>query len=403
MSITKTKGLYYFDFWRGGHRFSGPTGATSKRGAIAVEQAEIAKAEVIVRAEREQGKKPMTINIAFGHYASDVGGDEAELVRLIGSPMRDDIVALIDPETPVHDLTNTMLTEVQKKRRAQMKRIGTDAKGRPMLKPISNTTVNRTMEVFRAAIRHVTDRYDANVRALKWPMLDEPAGETPREATFDEEAKLVDTIRDDYAPIFKFSILAGLRKRRALLTWSQVDWQNRVIRYLAKNRKGKQEQKTMPLTAAIEAILRPLVGHHAVHVFTYVATGHHGGKVQGERAKGRRYPITYWGLQSRWQRAKKEAGIASLRWHDLRHTAASRLTRQARDLSITQELMGHADIKTTRKYRHVLKTELTAALEATAAANEAALAAASQSQTGAADDTESQTKSQTRGKLKVVG
>ena len=48
--------------------------------------------------------------------------------------------------------------------------------------------------------------------------------------------------------------------------------------------------------------------------------------------------------------------IENFRWHDLRHTFASRLTMAGVDLRTLQELMGHKTIKMTVRYTHLSPT-----------------------------------------------
>jgi site-specific recombinase XerD len=51
--------------------------------------------------------------------------------------------------------------------------------------------------------------------------------------------------------------------------------------------------------------------------------------------------------------ARRKAKIANFRWHDLRHTFASRLVMDGVDIRTVQELMGHKTITMTMKYSHL--------------------------------------------------
>jgi integrase len=49
----------------------------------------------------------------------------------------------------------------------------------------------------------------------------------------------------------------------------------------------------------------------------------------------------------------RHAGIREIGWHTLRHTFASHLVMRGVTLKAVQELLGHADIKTTMRYAHL--------------------------------------------------
>jgi integrase len=54
-----------------------------------------------------------------------------------------------------------------------------------------------------------------------------------------------------------------------------------------------------------------------------------------------------------WAAALAEAKIEKFRWHDLRHTFASRLVEAGANMKVVQEACGHASITMTARYAHV--------------------------------------------------
>jgi len=63
-----------------------------------------------------------------------------------------------------------------------------------------------------------------------------------------------------------------------------------------------------------------------------------------------------------WKQALKESKIKNLRWHDLRHTFATRLVAAGTHLSIVQKACGHSSHNTTTRYAHVDDSQLRAAM-----------------------------------------
>src|SRR6516165_5543722 len=138
-------------------------------------------------------------------------------------------------------------------------------------------------------------------------------------------------MRDDYAPFFEFARVTGWRLKECFLRLSEVKWEaNQIIKL------GKDDKRiTRRITSDVRDILWPLQGHHPEFVFTYVCErGEHG------RVKGERYPLTYSGVQTEWQRLRKRSGVVGFRFHDYRHNFATKLLRHSRNLRLVQKALG---------------------------------------------------------------
>ena len=57
-------------------------------------------------------------------------------------------------------------------------------------------------------------------------------------------------------------------------------------------------------------------------------------------------------IKKSWAGLRKAAGLPSVRFHDLRHTFATRLLQRGADIRTVSSLLGHHDIGTTARYLH---------------------------------------------------
>ena len=62
-------------------------------------------------------------------------------------------------------------------------------------------------------------------------------------------------------------------------------------------------------------------------------------------------------MTKRFKAACGDAGVRPVKFHDLRHTFATRLAASGEPLRTIQEFLGHADSKTTQIYTHYAPSE----------------------------------------------
>lgn len=134
--------------------------------------------------------------------------------------------------------------------------------------------------------------------------------------------------------IAKFALKTGGRKQEVLgLKWGAVDLKQRTVTFL-ETKSGKK--RTVPLAKSLCKILSKLKKYNeSEYVFTNPQTG-----------------TCYKDIKKAFNTAVKASKIKKFRFHDLRHTFATRLIEKGVDIVVAKELLGHADIKTTMVYVH---------------------------------------------------
>lgn len=345
MSLYKPKGRtnYSYAFEISGHRFSGSTGTGDRREAKKiVEQLKREKKDEIAKQAKFTAEGPMSFEIAASRYWTETGqhlANSVDCFRYLGWLERQ-----IGRHTTLDKITDSKVALMVVTRRGE---------------GVSNATVNRSViEPLRGLVRRAARVWKVPVAGIEWGdhWLREPQ-ERIREASRDEETKLLTAMRDDYAPAVRFAFLTGCRRAEIVgLTWQRVDFFGKTFTVIGKGDKTR----TIPMTTPVYDLLWQEKDHHATAVFTYVvkATRKHLELVRGERR-----PITMEGFKTAWRRYKADSGVENFRFHDTRHTAATRTLRTG-NLKIVQQMLGHEDIATTAKYAHAMLDDMRTAMEA---------------------------------------
>ena len=367
MSVYRHNGSpnWRFDFELGGYRFSGVTDIPKDRPkceAEEFEKAERRKAVELVEAAKRESRAPLTLATAAERWWHEVGQYTAETDLEDGLKW---LASQIGGKRGLHTIRDDDVAKAVAARRTHLVKAGHDDKGKQLYRPISARTVNRTVVyLLRRIMLRARDNWDAIIFKMpKWKDHALKEKKRPiREIMIDEEDRIDAVEREDYHAIREFATITGLRLDEGLLAWTQVDFDNAVVRLIAKG----DEPRIVPLSRRAYEILWAERGRHPEWVFTFVAKRTRTCPRTGQKyIKGQRYPITYWGLSTHRRRTWPKAGVKA-RWHDLRHTAGMRTVRATGSLKAAQRLLGHSDIATTsRFYVDALVDDVRDAMEAT--------------------------------------
>ena len=74
--------------------------------------------------------------------------------------------------------------------------------------------------------------------------------------------------------------------------------------------------------------------------------------------------VTWGKMRTAFDSAVTRAGLEDVRFHDLRHTAASHMVMRGRSLKEVQEVLGHKDYRMTLRYAHLSPAHLRTTVEA---------------------------------------
>lgn len=168
-----------------------------------------------------------------------------------------------------------------------------------------------------------------------------------RTLTFEEEARLLAHSPERLRPIVVTALHTGMRKKEILgLEWRDVDLDYRKIHIRAERSKTHQDRH-IPIDNELLSVLEDLHRNnsHSEYVFTKDGVN------------------PYADIQESFAKARDDAEIKNLHFHDLRHTFATRAVKAGVDLFSLMKFLGHKDVTTTQRYVNLRGVDLLPAIE----------------------------------------
>ena len=214
---------------------------------------------------------------------------------------------------------------------------GTGKKGKPREKPRSIATVHRELSLMRRILNvAVSNSWIVRNPFHLGESLIRPGEETPRERIInrEEEQRLLSACEGERQHLKAILICAldtGMRRGEIFsLTWSDIDFESGLITIRAFNTKTMRERQiamTERLAIELECLTSNRTGELVFGIKTHA--------------------------QHSFDKAKKKAGLTDLRFHDLRHTHATRLVGAQMPLAEVGRVLGHTQPSTTFRYVNI--------------------------------------------------
>ncbi len=206
--------------------------------------------------------------------------------------------------------------------------------GRVSKKPIAKSTIDRELATLKAlfnmAIRD--DKVDNNpVNEIKFFKED---NKKERILTPEEIQNLLTECNGHLKPIVILALNTAMRLREILyLKWSDIAF-NRDIIIIPQSKSKNKRTKKVPMNNLVVEALQGLERKHD-YVFCDPKTG-----------------IPFDSIKTTFRKALRRAGMEDVRFHDLRHTAATIMVTSGVDLVTVKEILGHSSIEMTMRYSH---------------------------------------------------
>lgn len=324
MSIYKHKnGQWYYNFMLNGERKHGVCkGCFEKSEALEYEADMKRELSLIQRGKITKADKNITIKRMFDLYLrySEINkatksfvDDKHKVEVMLDFFGRDYTIYTITP-SKIEDLKKYIIIN----------------------KKLSNATFNRYFSALSKAFNMIIIENKLNIQnpCKAVGKLQEDNSKI-RYLTEKEETKLMAELPEYLKPIVICALTTGLRYSNIVnLKWESIDFEFNFIEVLKQENKGHKKIQ-IPLSAKFKKELEQIGIKEEGFVFISHRTG-----------------ANYKKIQEGFSQACKRAKIKNFRFHDLRHTVATRLVANGADLMTVKEFMAHSSLATTQRYMH---------------------------------------------------
>lgn len=245
--------------------------------------------------------------------------------------------------------------------------------GVEVIKYVSASTINREIGVLSKIFSLAVANGYTNTNPVRDVKKMRVTNKLERHLSVEEEKRMYQVCDDDFSfsnlpreeqerlqrihngehaylkPILIMALNTGMRKGEILnMIWDCVDFDKNEISAL-NTKNGKKN--TIPMSSKLRNTLLTMYKMRGQnqYVFTNPYTG-----------------TKYNDIKKCFKTVCKLAGVENLRFHDLRHTGATRMVAAGVPLPVVKQILNHANIQTTMRYAHTMREQEISAVEALA-------------------------------------
>jgi len=203
------------------------------------------------------------------------------------------------------------------------------------LKEIAPATVIRELSYFSSIITYARKEWGININnpVALVARPKNPQGRS-RLMNVDETKALFEALKPTgrrsiwMLPLVRLALETAMRRSELLgLRWEHVDLGRRTI-FLQLTKNGTS--RTVPLST------------NAIQVLNQMP----------RNLDGRVFPVTHEVVSQAFNRARKQAGVKDIRFHDLRHMAITKLAEKLPNLIELSAVSGHKSLAMLKRYYH---------------------------------------------------
>lgn len=347
----KRKHKWYSDFWYKGERYTKSHGPVSK--TVAKENDRLFRADVAAGRYKKNSEDPFFEEALAEHLKKSKAENQESTYKrnvLHAEYLKDHFGGKRISKIEANEV---LIRQYIKDRKDQVKSFQVEH-GRTE-NEVTYTTTNRELALLRSMFNVLIKAGKAKRNPVSMITFFEEI-QKERVVTPEEEQRIFEAIEKadvryrHLRDIVLIALNTAMRKGEILaMKKSWIDLKNGIITVPKHSMKRKKRDKRVPINSAIRPVIKRLMAKNKESEYLFV-----------NPKTGTRFTDVRNSFDSIIKKAdiKGKPGVDKIRFHDLRHTAATKLARAGKDMKFIAQYLGHTDVRTSARYVHYSDEDL---------------------------------------------